>query len=40
MIIKEFLGLVDLFRTQTLYVHELAEIVIVDKYKNLILRPL
>ena len=37
MIFKKFLGLIDLFRAQTLYIHKVAKIVVVGKYKNFIL---
>ncbi len=33
---REFLGLADLTRAQTLYNHELVEVIIVNKDKNLV----
>ena len=39
VVIKELLGPADLSGAQTLYVHEPAEVVMVGKYKYLILRP-
>ena len=37
VVTREFLGSADLFKAQTLYIHELAEIVMVDKHKNFML---
>ena len=34
VVIREFLGLADLSRAQTLYVHELSEVVMVGKHKD------
>ena len=34
IITKEFLGPADLFRAQTLHIHELSEVVIVGKYED------
>ena len=36
---REFLGPTDLSGAQTLRLHELAEVVVVGKYKHLVLRP-
>lgn len=35
--IKEFLSLLDLFGAQTLCINEISKIIIIDKYKKLIL---
>ena len=40
VVIKEFLDLADLSWAQTLCVHEPAKVVMVGKYKNLLLRTL
>ena len=37
VVIQEFLSLADLFGAQILHIHELAEVVVVGEYKNLIL---
>ena len=34
----EFLGLADLFEAQTLCIHESAEVIMVNKYKDFMLR--
>ena len=36
MVTREFLNLADLFKVQTFCVHELTEVVIVDKYEDFI----
>ena len=33
---RELLSLADLSEAQTLYVHEPTEVIVVDKYKNLV----
>ena len=38
VVTKKFLGPIDLFEAQTLCVYELAEVVVVSKYKHLMLR--
>ena len=38
IVTKKFLGQADLSRAQTLYIHELAEVIVVCKYEHLILR--
>lgn len=38
LILKEFLGLIDLFRAQTSYILELLEVVVVGKHENFIVR--
>lgn len=38
LISKKFLGLTDLFKAQTFNIHKPPKIVIVDEYKNFILR--
>ena len=40
VVTREFLGQADLSRAQTLYVYELAEVVVVRKHKNFMLRAL
>ena len=37
VVTKEFWGLADFFGTQILRVHELAEVVVVDEHKHLML---
>ena len=39
VIAREFLGLADLPGAQTLCFHEPTEVVVVDEYKHLMLRP-
>ena len=39
VIAREFLGPADLSEAQTLCLHELVEVVVVDEYKDLMLRP-
>ena len=39
VVTREFLSPADLFRAQTLRVYELAEFVMVDEYKHVMLRP-
>ena len=39
VVAREFLGLADLSRAQTLCFHEPTEVVVVGEYKHLILRP-
>ena len=36
MVLREFLGLVDLTKAQTFYIHELMEVIIISKDKNFI----
>lgn len=38
IIIEKFLGLVNQSRTQTLYVYEMLEVVVVGKHKNFMLK--
>lgn len=38
VVIKEFLGSLDLLRTQTLYIHESIKVVIVNKNDDLIVK--
>ena len=40
VITREFLNLADLFGVQILYVYEMAEVVVDDKYKQLMLKAL
>ena len=40
LVMKEFLSPADLFGAQTLYVHELLEVVMVGKHENFMLRAL
>lgn len=40
VILREFLGLIDLFEVQIFCIHELSKVVIIGKYKNFILRAL
>lgn len=37
IVAKELLGLLDLFRAQILYIHELTEVVMISKHKNFLL---
>ena len=39
VVAREFLGPADLSRAQTLYLHELMEVVVVGEYEHLMLRP-
>ena len=34
MVLKEFLGLANLMKTQTLYIYKLTEIIMVNKNEN------
>ena len=36
---REFLGLTNMFGAQTLHAHELAKVIVVGEYKDLMLRP-
>ena len=38
VITREFLSLADFFGAQTLCVYEMAEVIMIDKYKHLMLR--
>ena len=40
VVTKEFLGLADLFRAQTFYIHELSKVLMVGKYKDFMSRAL
>ena len=38
VVAREFLGPADLFRAQTLHLHELTEVVMISEYEHLMLR--